>query len=333
MNVTNYQQKIRWGIAGPGRIAGKFAADLALNPDAELVAVASSSLTRAREFATLHKVKKAFGSYEELFACEEVDVVYIANVHTQHAETSINAMKHGKHVLCEKPAGINTAEVEHMVSTSHKEGVFLMEALWSRFIPAIREIKRLTNEGAIGPLRYLHADFCFYGLDREVNGRLLNPELAGGSILDIGIYPVFLAYLTMGIPDTISASAKFFHTGAEIQTSMIFDYPNAQAILHSSLANTSKMQARISGEKGEIYIDPRWHETEGFTLVGNGSEKRVVIPKTGKGYFHEIEEVHQCIRQGVVESALWSHQDSLQLIGILDRVREQAGVDFPRAHE
>ncbi|WP_224489887.1 Gfo/Idh/MocA family protein [Robertkochia flava] len=324
-----HNEKIRWGIVGLGKIAGKFAADLALDKDAELVAVASTSLIRAQEFAELHHAKIAFGSYEELFACPEVDVVYVANVHSQHANTSISAMQHGKHVLCEKPAGINAGEVQEMINVSRNQGVFFMEALWSRFNPSIRKVKNLIDEGVLGTLRYVHADFCFYALDRDENGRLLNPALGGGSLLDIGIYPVFLAYLLLGLPDEMDARARFFHTGAEVQTSMLFTYPKAQAILHSSLANNAKMEARITGENGEIYIDPRWHEASGFTLIQNGEEKREHLPVTGKGYFHEIGEVHQCIRRGVLESELWSHYDSLQLIRLLDQVRERCEIHFP----
>ena len=322
-------KKIRWGITGLGRIAGKFAEDLALNNDAELVAVASGSLDRAEEFAAGYQVKNAFGSYEALFACPEVDVVYIANEHTRHAETSIKALEHGKHVLCEKPAGLNAAEVKKMIEASRANGVFLMEALWTRFNPSVRKIKNLVDEGTLGTLRYIHADFCFYALDKDTGGRLLNPDLGGGSILDIGIYPVFLAYLLLGLPDEVDARSKFFHTGAEVQTSMLLEYPKSLAILHSSLANTSPVQAHISGENGTIHIDPRWHETKGFRLVQNGNEETFEYPVTGRGYYHEIEEVHQCIRRGVLESELWSHNDSLQLIGLLDMIRKKAGVQLP----
>ncbi|THD66465.1 Gfo/Idh/MocA family oxidoreductase [Robertkochia marina] len=327
--MEKYSEKIRWGIVGLGKIARKFAEDLALHDDAELVAVASNSEERGRDFSDEFQVRHVFDSYEALFACDEVDVIYIANVHTQHAATAILAMDHGKHVLCEKPAGMNAQEVQEMIRASRENRVFFMEALWSRFNPSIRKIKDLIDEGALGRLRYIHADFCFYALDRDVEGRLLNPELGGGSLLDIGIYPVFLAYLLLGAPDEIDARSKFFHTGAEVQTSMLFNYPNAQAVLHSSLANTAKMEARISGEKGEIYIHPRWHEASGFTIVKEEEEEKTDLPVTGKGYYHEIEEVHQGIRRGVLESELWSQQDSLQLIRLLDKIREHCGITFP----
>jgi len=327
--LNSHSHKIRWGIVGLGKIAHKFAEDLALSPDSALIAVASSSVERARTFAEEHKAEKVFGSYEALFKDEEVDVIYVSTYHTQHAEVSIKAMAHGKHVLCEKPVAMNAEDTRRMIAVSRKNGVFFMEALWTRFNPSIRKIKHLVEEGMLGTLRYIQADFCFYGLDNDEGGRLLNPALGGGSLLDIGIYPAFLSYLLLGLPDEIHACSKFFHTGAEIQTSMLLDYPKAQATLHSSLANTSKVQARIAGERGEIYIPPRWHEARGFTLVQEGKEEHFSLPVTGRGYYHEIQEVEQCIRRGVLESELWAHQDSLRLMGLMDQIREFSGVRYP----
>ncbi|MEZ4969836.1 MAG: Gfo/Idh/MocA family oxidoreductase [Flavobacteriaceae bacterium] len=185
-------KKINWGIIGLGNIARNFVKDLALVDEAQVYAAASRNLAKAKEFAAAHNISNAFGSYRELLECREVDVVYIATPHTSHCELSIMAMEHGKHVLCEKPMGVNRAEVEKMIAAAQKNKVFLMEALWSRFNPSIMKVKQLIGNGEIGPLAYVHADFAFYALDRDFNGRVLNPELAGGSLLDIGIYPIFL---------------------------------------------------------------------------------------------------------------------------------------------
>jgi predicted dehydrogenase len=204
-----------------------------------------------------------------------------------------------------------------------------MEALWSRFNPSIRKVKELIDNGRLGKVSYLNADFAFFGLDRDEGGRILNPELAGGSILDIGIYPIFLSYLIFGKPQDIQAKSKFYKTGAEVQTSMIFDYENAQAILYSGLTSNSEMRAEIQGDKGSIFIDPRWHETQGFSLFQGDSKERYELPKIGKGYSHEIEEVHRCLKKGKLQSDLWSHQNSIDLISLLDEVRGQAGVVFP----
>ena len=322
-------KKIRWGIIGPGKIAHSFAKDLALVKGGKLTAVASRNLGRATEFANEYGAEHAFGSYEELLRSDVVDVLYIATPHTGHMEWAIKAMLQGKNILCEKPLGVNLAEVKKMLAVANENNVFLMEALWSRFNPSILKIKELIDKGTIGDIGYLYADFGFYGMDADKEGRLLNPALAGGSILDIGIYPIFLAYFIFGKPERILSSAKFHNTGAEVQTAMIFEYSNAQAILYSGLVSKTEMKAEISGNKGAILIDPRWHNAQGFTLEINDNQEHFDLPTLGKGYTHEIDEVHKCLNTGKVQSDLWSHQNSLDLMTIMDEVRRQCGIVFP----
>lgn len=321
--------EIRWGIVGLGKIADTFARDLALVPDANLVAVASRSLQKAEDFKSKQRAANAFGSYEALFNCSEVDVVYIATPHSHHAQLALEAMEYGKHVLCEKPMGVNREQTAGMLNRASEKQVFFMEALWSRFMPAIVRAKELVDSGTLGDIRYIHADFAFFALDRDPEGRLLNPELAGGSLLDIGIYPVFLSYLMLGKPDKIQSVSKFHETGAEIETSMIFEYPGAQALLYSGLGCNSEMKAMVCGTKGTVYIHPRWHESQELTLELGGEAQSIALPKSGKGYVHEIQEVHNCLRAGALQSKAWSHQNSLDLIEILDLVRSQNGIHFP----
>ena len=323
------ENKIRWGIAGLGNIARKFAQDIELVPGATLSAVGSRNKDKALAFGKEFGAEQCFGSYDELFASDEVDVVYIATPHISHTELSIKAMNAGKHVLCEKPFGINRKDAESMIASARNNGVFLMEALWSRFNPSIAQVKKRVDSGEIGSINYLQADFAFYSLDRSEEGRLLNPELAGGSILDIGIYPIFLAYLILGMPDKILATSNFYKTGVEIQTSIIFSYANAQAILYSGLNSKSEMKAEISGASGAIYLDPRWHETEGYTLETNNGQQHFDLPTLGNGYTYEIEEVNSCIKSGKLQSDLWSHQNSLDLMELMDEVRAQGQVKFP----
>lgn len=318
-----------WGIIGAGNIAHSFSKDLRLVEQGRLMAVASRSLEKAKAFAKEYDAPLAFGSYEELFKCEEVDVIYIATPHMNHAELSIAAMQAGKHVLCEKPAGVNKNEVLKMVKAAKEHHVFFMEALWSRFNPTIIKVKELVENGTIGNVGYLHADFAFNAMGRDEDGRLLNPHLAGGSLLDIGIYPIFLSYLILGMPKDIKASVNFYKTGVEVQTSMIFDYGNAQAILYSGLTSASEMKAQIAGSKGSIFIHPRWHEATGYTLEKDGEQSVNEIGKLGKGYTYEIEEVQKCLSDKKLESTLWSHQNSLDLIALMDTVREQTGIVFP----
>lgn len=320
---------IKWGIVGAGNIAHSFSKDLALVNGGELTAVASRNLEKAQAFASEYGAPNAFGSYEELFNSDTVDVIYIATPHTTHAELSIAAMKAGKNILCEKPVGVNKGEVEQMIKVAEENNVFFMEALWTRFNPTIKKVKELVDNGTIGDIGYLHADFAFYALDRDESGRLLNPALAGGSLLDIGIYPIFLSYLMLGMPKDIKASANFYKTGVEEQISMIFNYEKAQAILYSGLNSNSEKKAEIAGNKGSIFIHPRWHETSGYTLEIDGDSSVVEVGKVGKGYTYEIEEVHNCLNTGKIESDLWSHQNSRDLIEIMDTVRNKVGIVFP----
>ncbi len=323
------ESKIRWGIVGPGSIARKFASDLKLVEDAEISAVGSRTIENAQKFANEFGVEHVFGSYDELFESDTVDVVYIATPHNFHKNLAIQAMSHGIHVLCEKPMGIDKSEVMEMIALAKKNKVFLMEALWSRFNPSIRKVKALIDEGTIGDVSYLHADFAFYALNRDIDSRLLNPNLASGSLLDIGIYPIFLAYLILGMPKEISAHSNFHKNGTELQTSMIFQYSDAQAVLYSGLVSTSKMEAEISGTDGILFLEPRWHEAHGCSLVKNETTENFKFPLQGNGYVYEIREVHKCLKAKMLESDLWSHQNSLDLITLLDTVRQKTGIKFP----
>jgi predicted dehydrogenase len=323
------EEKTKWGIIGLGGIAHKFANDLNLVASAEITAVASRDIKKAVEFSKQFGSKHAFGSYDELFRCEEVDVIYIATPHTSHYEWSIEAMKRGKHVLCEKPMGMNVAEVTKMITVANENNVFLMEGLWSRFNPTVQKVKSLVDDGSIGELHYLHADFAFYALNRPEEGRLLNPNLGGGSLLDIGIYPIFLSYLLLGKPERIQSSSKFYKTGVEIQTSMIFDYPQAQAILYSGYNSGSKMEAEISGSNGTIFIDSQWHAAQGYSVKRDDELGRFELPKLGNGYTYEIEEVNSCLRSGKLQSDLWSHQNSMDLAQLLQDIRSQNKITFP----
>jgi predicted dehydrogenase len=321
--------KIKWGIVGPGNIARSFANDLLLVEGAALEAVASRSRERAQAFADEFKVPMVYDSYSEMFSSNSVDVVYIATPHVFHKNLAIEAMKNGKHVLCEKPLGINLGEVEEMIEAAQKHGVFLMEALWSRFNPTIQKVKELADQGVLGEITYVNADFAFYALDRPKESRLLNLDLAGGTLLDIGIYPVFLAYLFMGEPKGIQAVSNFNEGGTEVQTSIIFEYPTGQAILNGSFRNNSRMSAEIAGTKGNVTLAPRFHETEAYTLQSEQQSGTFELPTTGRGYYHEIIAVHECLENNKLESKLWSHEDSIALISLLDAIRKKCGISFP----
>lgn len=313
-------KKIRWGIVGLGNIAGKFAADLKLLPDAELTEVASRDVNKAGEFARKFGAKKSSGSYEALFNSQDVDVVYIATPHSHHAENSIAALRAGKHVLCEKPLGLTLEEVRKMTRVAEEESRFLMEGMWSRFNPAVIEVLQRCRNGDLGKIRYIRADFAFNALGRNRDGRLFNPELGGGSMLDIGLYPVFLAYSLLGMPVGLDATALYLENGVEYQTAMRFTYHGAQALLFSSLACDTQMRAEIAGEEGSFLLEPRWHETDSYRHVSGGVNTLKEFELSGKGFTYEIQEVHRCLRKGHLQSALWSHKNSRDLVTLLDSI-------------
>jgi len=320
---------IKWGIIGPGKIAGKFAADLLLLDDHELTAVASRNIDRAESFASEYQGQRAYGSYEAIMNDEDVDIIYIATPHPYHHEWTIKCLNAGKHVLCEKPLGINLQQVKDMIEASEKNQKFLMEALWSRFNPAILSVLDEIQNGIIGEPNYITADFTFYN-NPPLDGRLLNPHLAGGSLLDIGIYPIFLAYQILGVPDGIKSHGVFHEkTGVDTMMSATFNYKNATAQLSSSIMTESEMVAKIAGKKGSIYIDSRWHEADGYRINTANRDEHFKIPKTGNGYYHEIIECGNCIRNEQIQSEKWSHQNSIDLIKIMDSIRKEIGLVYP----
>lgn len=325
----NSDQKINWGIIGCGNIANKFSNDLNLIENAEIWAVASRSFEKAREFGEKYQAKNAYGSYAELFSDPEIDIVYIATPHTSHAQLSIQAMENGKHVLCEKPLAINAEEANNILDVSKRTQRFFMEAMWTRFNPSFLEIIKLVESNELGQIKYINADFSFKS-DKPLDGRVLKLKLGGGSILDIGIYPAFLAYMLLGKPRHIKASSIFHpETKCDIQTSMIFEYESAQAILYSSFASKSELSARISGTKSQIQINDPWHAAHSYTIIENDREQLIKNSINGLGYTYEIEECHKCLAAQQTESKLWSHQNSIDLISILDEVRKQVGLKYP----
>ena len=320
---------IKWGIIGLGNIAHKFADDLRVVPGAELTAVASRDIQRAEAFANRFHAKKYYGSYEALLADTEVAIVYIATIHPDHARWSIAAMERGKAVLCEKPVGMNTAEVKAMTTVAKAQGVFFMEGLWTRFNPAFIQAKSWIDSGKIGALRYINATFSFYGMDREEDSRVLSLEKGAGALLDIGIYPVFLAYTLLGIPQKIMATALLTEHGVDIQTAIIFEYPEAQAVLYSGITHDEHMPAKICGTAGELYLGSRWHEARELKWVHKTGETTYPFELIGCGFSYEIQEVQKCFKQQATESALWSHQNSLELMHLLDAVRRQCNISYP----
>ena len=319
--------KTKWGIIGLGGIAHKFATDLLLIENSSLEAVASRNLEKAEAFSKQYNSSSFYGSYEELLQNGLVDIVYIATPHNSHERYTILALKHKKAVLCEKPFAINKKQVFKMIEASKDNNTFLMEAMWTRFNPSIKKIKQLIDNGEIGEIKYINADFSFKA-NTSIQ-RIYDKELGGGSLLDIGIYPVFLAYLLLGIPTKIQANAHFYESGADSQLAMLFNYENAQALLFSSFNNTSKRIAKISGTLGEVIINMPWNETDSFSIQKNiDPEEFVSLPTLGRGYTHQIMECNTCLQQNKIESDTWSHKNSLDLISLLDAIRKEINLTY-----
>lgn len=320
--------KIQWGIIGLGNIATKFAEDLQHSKNSVLKGVASRDLSKAEEFGKKFKAVSSYGSYEELAADNEIDVVYIATPHVFHFENTMMCLKEGKAVLCEKPMGINVEQVQTMVQEARSRNLFLMEGMWTRFIPATEKLLELLEKKSIGDIQHITADFGFKA-PFELNGRLFNKKLGGGSLLDVGIYPIYFSLLTLGMPQLIKATARITVSGVDSYCAMLFDYPNGErANLESAIESNTPIEARIFGTDGTITLHKSFHHTERITLSQNETEEVFQINYVGNGYFHEIEEVNKCIVEGKVESEKYSLETSLNLMKIIDSVKKEIGLVY-----
>ena len=324
--------KIRWGILACGRIAKKFAADLNMLDDAELIAVASRDKQRAIDFSKEFPAKYAFGSYQELVENPEVDVIYIASPHAQHHEHTLLCLNHGKAVLCEKAFAINSRQASEMIELARKKNIFLMEALWSRFLPHYLKVKEMISEGMIGEVKGVLANFGFKPVD-PVPDRLFNPTLGGGALLDIGIYPVFFAQSLLGKPDKILASMDLAKTGVDEQSAIIFQYKSGKtASLFSTLASNLETDADIFGTKGRIRLTSRFYEPSAtIQYYPDRVDSRQLVSlerQNGWGYQHEIRHVNECLQKGLTESPMHSLNDTLALMQTLDAIRSQMGLKY-----
>ncbi|MEZ4919997.1 MAG: Gfo/Idh/MocA family oxidoreductase [Saprospiraceae bacterium] len=324
------ERTIRWGILGLGKIARTFIHDARLVADTEVLAVASRSQEKADAFAAEFQVERAYGTYEKLMADPDIDAVYIATPHHAHAACAIACLNAGKHVLCEKPMAVNQSQVRSLIDAAQRNQVFLMEALWTRFNPNIRQILARIQAGELGDLNYVQADFSFFSQHSD-ESRMFNLDLAGGAMLDLGIYPVFLAYLFMGKPESIQATAHFHRTGADAQTAALLHYPTGIATIMCGLRSHAHMRAQLAGTKGSILIDPRWHETCGYTVWNYADDSKTHFQNDleGLGFTYEIAESNACIRSGKLESDYWTHQNSLELTELLDDILREIGLVYP----
>lgn len=324
-------KQYNWAILGLGKIAKKFAADLNLTENGNLYAVASRSQDKADAFAAEFNADIAYGSYEAMMKDKNIDAVYIATPHVFHCKNTLMCLDAGFHVLCEKAFGMNKGEVQLMVDKARKKGLFLMEALWTRFIPGTERMLELIKNDTIGDIKLVKADFGFRA-PYNTTGRLFSKELGGGSLLDVGIYPIFMSLLTLGKPKTISAFALMTPSEVDYNCAMYFGYDNdASAILDSSFQVTTPVEAWIHGTKSALKLNSRFHHCERIDVMDLRWKitDTIEVAYTGNGYYHEIIEVMDCLDQGKTESDKMPLSFSLDLIETLDAVREKIGLVYP----
>ncbi|HEY2349118.1 MAG TPA: Gfo/Idh/MocA family oxidoreductase [Puia sp.] len=325
-------ETIRWGILGCGRIARKFAADLTLVGGAELSAVAARRIDNARAFANEFPAPHVHGSYEDLVNNPEVDVIYIASPHALHHEHTLLCLNHHKAVLCEKAFALNFRQAKEMVDVSRNRKVFLMEALWSKFLPQYQKLQELIAAESLGEIKSILVNFGFIP-QPPVPPRLYDPALGGGSLLDIGIYNVFLVVSLMGRPDVIEASMTPTPEGVDEQCAALFKYKNGtMAQLFSSLLSNLGTDADISGTKSRVRLTARFYAPSATIELYSGREdSKEIIPvhkEAGSGYQYQARHVGECLRKGLIESPVMSHDDSLLIMETMDRIRSAAGIHY-----
>jgi predicted dehydrogenase len=320
----------RWGILSTGHIATKFVEDLRLLPDAEVVAVGSRSPEAARAFADRHGIPRAYGSWSELAAGPDVDVVYVATPHTAHYDATMTCLLAGRAVLCEKPFTLDRATSAELVETARARGVFLMEAMWMRCNPILLRVLELLADGAIGEVTTVQADFGAAG-PFPPEHRMRARALGGGALLDLGVYPVSLAHLVLGMPDQVRAWAKLSPEGVDENTGVILGYDaGAVATLTCGIVGATPVTAAITGSRGRIELPNPFYRPGQVALHRDGAEPELLpADPHGGGYQYEAAEVQRCLRAGLLESPLVPHAATLEVMGLLDTVRAQIGVNYP----
>ncbi|MBP3626730.1 MAG: Gfo/Idh/MocA family oxidoreductase [Clostridia bacterium] len=320
-------KKIRWGIVGPGKIANKFAIALKNVECAELVAVASTNKERGEAFAKKYDIPYSFCGYDKLSESDIIDAVYIATPHSHHNIVAELFLKKGKHVLCEKPVCVNAYQALKLKECAKENGVFLMEALWTRFLPAINEAEKIVNQGKIGEILGIKADFCF-AMEPQANRIYLN-ELAGGSLLDVGVYGLHFAAIFLGYtPEKIIALANT-DGKVDIHTNMLLKYKSgAIANISSAIGLKKPATAYIYGTKGHISIPYFYGPSELFVSTDNG-EEHIIRKSIGDGFEEQIIESCQCIANGKLESEILPLDKSILILKQMDEIRSQIGITYP----
>lgn len=329
--MSTMSTPVRWGILATGGIATQFVTDLRLAADdAEVVAVGSRTAEAAERFAATHGIPRAHPSWADLAADPDVEIVYVAGPHSAHHAAAHAMLSAGKAVLCEKPITINTAQAEDLIATARAHNVFLAEAMWMWTNPAVRHAARLLADGAIGEATSLAADFSFPS-DAGPEHRLRNPALAGGALLDIGVYPLALAQLLFGTPATVQSTARLSDQGVDDVTAILLGYPTGgHALLSASYLNYGTIAATITGTAGHLVLPYRFFRALSVELHRpDGTVEVTDLPVEGSGLRFPAIEAGRCLRDGLLESPLLPHADTLAVMRVMDEIRTQIGLTYP----
>ncbi|MDQ1829930.1 Gfo/Idh/MocA family protein [Massilia scottii] len=322
-------EAVRWGILGTGKIARAFATALRDTPGAVLAGVASRSLEGAQAFGAEFGALACYGSYQALADADDIDVVYIGTPHPMHVENAVMALNGGKGVLCEKPFTMNRREAEEIVALAREKKLFLMEAMWTRFMPALAEVRRIVASGEIGTVHQVTADFGFAGTQDPLH-RLNNPELGGGGLLDLGIYPLSIAAALLGPVADVHAMALMGETGVDIQTGFTMKHEGGgMSVCSCSLRARTPAELTVSGSLGQVRMDTMFHRAQSVTVTTADGARTVATPYLGNGYVHEVMEVGRCLSEGLLESPGMPLDETLHLMGVLDTIRGQIGLRYP----
>jgi predicted dehydrogenase len=318
--------ELRWGLIGTGGIAATFAEDLEHTDSGRAVAVGSRRQETADAFAERFAIPNRHASYEALVEDPDVDAVYVATPHPMHLPGATLALRAGKPVLVEKPFALDAAQARELVALARAEGVFAMEAMWTRFLPHVRAIREIVALGELGEIVTVLADHGQWFVD-DPSFRLFAPELGGGALLDLGIYPVSFASMVLGTPERVRAVSTPAFTGVDAQTSMLFTYASgAHAVLNTTLAAVTPTRAAIVGTRARIEIDGEFYRPTSFAVITKDGE-RTAYPlgdHTGNGLRHEADEVARCVREGLLESPLMPLDETVSIMETMDEVAASA---------
>lgn len=328
--MNSMAQDVRWGILGTGRMARAFATDVALLPDAAVTAVGSRNMASATRFGEEFEIPLRLDSYAALAASDQVDAVYIATPHSLHCDNAILCMQAGKHVLCEKPFALSAAQARRMIEASRNHGVFLMEAMWTRFVPAVARLRQLLAEQKIGPVQLLLAGGGFIP-EYDPDFYLFRRDLGGGVLLDAGVYLVSMASMVLGRPDRVAALGGLTDGGIDDHDGIVLSHTAGPlAMLHVSLRTRASPDLTLLGSRGRIHAAPPIFCPRRLTVIVSGAAEEVLdFPFAGSGYRFQAAEAARCIHTGLRESSVMPQQETLQIMSTLDLIRSQLGVTYP----